>query len=105
MSGTRVGSAADFELGIPVAVTVDGVQVAVVRTDDGFFAIQDRCSHANVKLSEGEVDGCELECWLHGSMFDLRTGKPSGPPAITPVPVYPVTLAGDDVLVDVSPAN
>ncbi|RKS84190.1 3-phenylpropionate/trans-cinnamate dioxygenase ferredoxin subunit [Motilibacter peucedani] len=103
MSAVRVGSVADFALDAPLAVTVEGVQVAVVRTDEGFFAIQDRCSHANVKLSEGEVDGCELECWLHGSMFDLRTGKPSGPPATAPVPVYPVTLAGDDVLVDVSP--
>ena len=44
---------------------------------------------------------CEIECWLHGSRFDLRTGKPTGLPATEPVAVYPVTVQGDDVLVDV----
>ena len=53
-------------------------------------------------LSEGEVDGCTLECWLHGSRFDLRTGKPTGPPASVAVPVYPVQVTDGDVLVDVS---
>jgi 3-phenylpropionate/trans-cinnamate dioxygenase ferredoxin component len=67
------------------------------------FAIHDVCSHADVPLSDGEVDDCEIECWLHGSRFDLRTGKPTGPPATTPVPVYPVRVDGDDVLVDRQP--
>ena len=66
------------------------------------YAIHDECSHAAVALSEGEVDGCTIECWLHGSRFDLRTGKPTGPPATEPVPIYPVRVDGDDVLVDVS---
>ena len=57
-------------------------------------------------LSEGEVDGCTLECWLHGSRFDMRTGEPSGLPAIVPVAVYPVKIDGDDVYVAVpSPKN
>ena len=50
-------------------------------------------------LSEGEVDDSTVECWLHGSRFDLRTGKPTGLPATEPVPVYPVKIDGDDVLV------
>ena len=59
---------------------VDGVDVAVVHADDdNFYAVRDECSHAAVALSEGEVDGCTLECWLHGSRFDLRTGEPTGP--------------------------
>ena len=102
MSAVRVASVADLAVGTVQAVEVDGVGVALARTDEGFFAVRDRCSHANVKLSEGELDGCEVECWLHGSMFDLRTGKPSNPPAFTPVPVYPVTVEGDDVLVTVT---
>jgi 3-phenylpropionate/trans-cinnamate dioxygenase ferredoxin subunit len=48
------------------------------------------------------VDGCTLECWLHGSRFDLRTGEPTGLPATVPVGVYAVTIEGDDVLVDIS---
>ena len=45
-----------------------------------YHALNDICTHADVSLSEGEVDGCTLECWLHGSRFDLRTGKPVRPP-------------------------
>ena len=85
----------------PVAVSVDGIDVALVRTADSVYAISDECSHAAIALSEGEVEGETLECWLHGSRFDLRTGRPTGLPATEPVPVYPVLVDGDDVLVDV----
>ncbi len=85
-----------------LAVNVDGVEVAIVKTYDGVFAIRDECSHASIALSEGDVDaaGCEIECWLHGSRFDLRTGKPTGLPAYEPVPVYPCKVEGDTVVVD-----
>ena len=76
-------------------VIVDGTAIALVRTDEGVFAINDRCSHADVSLADGEVDGCAIECWLHGSAFDLRTGVPLSLPAIVPVPVYPVRIDGD----------
>jgi len=90
-----------------LAVVVDAVPVAVVRdSDGGVHALRDICSHADVALSEGEVDGCTLECWLHGSRFDVRTGDPSGPPATRPVPVYLVKVEGEGenaiVLVDVT---
>lgn len=78
------------------------VEVAVVRDGDGeWHAISDICSHGAVSLSDGEVEGCFVECWLHGSQFDLRTGMPTALPAMRPVPVYPVTVDGDRVLVDV----
>jgi len=93
----------ELDPAVPVRVVLDGVAVAVVRTeDDGVHAVGDTCSHANVSLSEGEVDGCEIECWLHGSTFDLRTGRPLSLPAIRPVPVFPVTVDGDEVFVDVT---
>ena len=94
----------DVEVGAALAVEVDGTDVAIVRTDDGVYAIHDECSHASVALSEGEIDpaACEIECWLHGSMFDLRTGKPTGLPATEPVAVYPCKVDGTDVLVDVA---
>jgi len=96
----------ELTVGEPLAVTVDAVDVAVVRDGDEVYAIQDECSHANIQLSEGDVDGCLIECWLHGSTFDLRTGKPTTLPAFQPVPVYPVRVDGDDVLVDVeNPLN
>ena len=78
------------------------VAVAVVHDADGdWHAVSDICSHGQVSLSEGDVYGCTLECWLHGSSFDLRTGAPLALPATRPVPVYPVTLDGERVLVDV----
>ena len=83
---------------------VDGapVPVALVRDGDGaYHALSDVCSHGAVSLSDGEVEGCLVECWLHGSQFDVRTGKPVQLPATRPVPVYPVTVEGDQVLVDV----
>jgi len=99
----RVCAVQDVGKGEVVAANADGTPLAVVHTDDGtFFAIYDECSHAQIALSEGEVDGCTLECWLHGSRFDLRTGEPIGLPATEPVPIYRCLVEGEDVLVDVS---
>jgi len=82
------------------------VAVAVVRADDGtFYAMGDECTHGEVSLSEGEVRGCLVECWAHGSSFDARTGEPKDFPAITAVPVYPVRIDGEQVLVDVDNAT
>jgi len=84
-----------------VKVDVNGVAVAVVRIDETLYAIADRCSHANISLSEGEVH-CgkkELECWKHGSAFSLETGVPSTFPATQPVEVFSVSTNGDEVFV------
>ncbi|WP_329458435.1 bifunctional 3-phenylpropionate/cinnamic acid dioxygenase ferredoxin subunit [Streptomyces sp. NBC_01497] len=102
MAFARVCALSELEDGMPKRVELEGVPVSVVRTEGEVFAINDICSHANVSLSEGEVENCQIECWLHGSSFDLRTGKPSGLPATRPVPVYPVQIQGDDVLVSVT---
>ena len=73
----KVCSVDDIAIGETISANIDGVDVAVVHAEDGaFYAIYDECSHASVPLSEGEVEGCTLECWLHGSRFDLRTGRP-----------------------------
>lgn len=97
-----VGEVPDDEA---LGVTVGAYAVAVARHEDEFFAIQDLCSHAAVPLSEGEVSAgpggdCTVECWLHGSRFDLRTGKPTGPPATEPVATFPVEVRDGDVFVD-----
>ncbi|NYG55799.1 non-heme iron oxygenase ferredoxin subunit [Nocardioides perillae] len=84
-----------------LAVQVGALTLAVAREGDEFFAVQDLCTHAAVALSEGEVSECQIECWLHGSRFDLRTGKPTGLPATEPVAVFPVEVRGDEVFVDV----
>jgi 3-phenylpropionate/trans-cinnamate dioxygenase ferredoxin subunit len=84
---------------------VAGVPVALVAIEADYFAIRDECSHAAVALSEGEVDGYTIECWLHGSCFDVRTGEPTNLPATEPVSVYPVKIEGDDVLVSIEESS
>jgi len=98
----RACDVTDVADGSAVRITIDGVPVAVVRSSGEVYAIHDVCSHANVALSEGEIDDQTIECWLHGSRFDLVTGRPTGLPATQPVPVYPVKIDGDDVLVSVA---
>ena len=80
-----------------LGVTIGDLDVAVARNGDEVFALQDLCSHAAVALSEGEVANCTIECWLHGSRLDLRTGKPTGLPATEPVSVVPTEVRADCV--------
>ena len=107
MSAQHACDTGDLEPGEAMRLDLEDVDgaslpVALVRDEDGdFHAISDICSHGQVSLSDGEVEGCAIECWLHGSTFDLRTGRPLSLPATQPVPVYPVTLDGLRVLVDV----
>lgn len=83
----------------PRKAEVQGVTIAVVLTEGEVFAINDTCSHGAVSLAEGDVNGCTLECWLHGSEFDLRTGRPLSLPATEPVAVYPVKVEDGTVFV------
>jgi 3-phenylpropionate/trans-cinnamate dioxygenase ferredoxin subunit len=98
----RVCAADDVLEDEPLGVLVGDMEVAVARSGDEFFAIQDLCSHAEVALSEGDVEDCTIECWLHGSRFDLRTGKPTGLPATEPVATFPIEVRADGVYVDVT---
>jgi 3-phenylpropionate/trans-cinnamate dioxygenase ferredoxin subunit len=82
-----------------IRVVLEGNPICIARSQGEVFALHDVCSHADVALSEGDVEDGTVECWLHGSRFDLRTGKPTGLPATKPVATYPVTVEGDDVLV------
>ena len=106
MSAQLACLSGDVPVGSALRVELEGesgpVPVAVVRDSEGqWHAISDICSHGQVSLSDGDVDGCTIECWLHGSTFDLRSGAPLALPATQPVPVYPVTVDGERVLVDV----
>ena len=82
-----------------IRVVLEGTAVCIARSMGEVFALSDVCSHADVSLAEGDVEDGTVECWLHGSRFDLRTGAPTGLPATKPVATYPVTVEGDDVVV------
>ncbi|HVX53226.1 non-heme iron oxygenase ferredoxin subunit [Nocardioides sp.] len=100
MAFERVCAIDDVRPDEAFAAQVDGYDVAIARDGEEFFAVQDLCSHAAVALSEGEVAECQIECYLHGSRFDLRTGKPTGLPATEPVATFPVEIRDGDIYVD-----
>jgi len=83
----------------PVHVDIGDTPVCLVRTGGAVHAIRDECTHQAVPLSEGEVADGAIECWLHGSRFDLATGRVLSPPATRPVAVYGVRTDGEDVFV------
>jgi 3-phenylpropionate/trans-cinnamate dioxygenase ferredoxin subunit len=93
--------AAKVEPGTAVRLEGGPDGVCLVRIGDDFYAIGDRCSHADYSLAEGDIDveDCSIECWKHGSAFSLLDGSPQSLPATQPVPVYAVHRDGDDVVV------
>jgi len=78
-------------------VDLDGYPLCVTRSLGTVHALLDECSHGQVALSDGDVEDGYVECWLHGSRFDLTTGVPTGPPATTPVRVYPTRISGGSI--------
>jgi 3-phenylpropionate/trans-cinnamate dioxygenase ferredoxin subunit len=100
----RLCSRGDVAAGTARRFDVGEHRICLVRIGDDFYAIGDRCSHADFSLSEGELwpDEREIECWKHGSTFSLETGEPQSLPATRPVPVYDVAVEGDDIYVEVS---
>ncbi len=111
MSAQHVCDVTDLEPGEAMRLdleTADGspLPLSIVRAEDGeYHAISDICTHGQVSLSEGDVEGSTIECWLHGSQFDLRSGKPLSLPATSPVAVYPLTVDGEQVFVDIGTAG
>ena len=89
-----VGRAADVPPGHAARVEIDGVPVAVFNCNGSFYALDDTCSHAEASLSDGDLDcdRCVIECPLHGSSFDMRTGDPLTLPAVEPVRVHLVEV-------------
>ena len=75
--------------------------IVLANVDGDFYALQNRCSHQDLPLSDGEMDGDQLECLYHGARFDVRTGKAVGLPAIKPVETYAVELRGQDIYVQI----
>jgi 3-phenylpropionate/trans-cinnamate dioxygenase ferredoxin subunit len=84
-------------------IEVDGDEVGIFNCGGNLYAIEDRCSHDDGPLAEGsfDPDTCTVECPRHGSLFDLRTGKPKTLPAYVPVETFPVVVEDDIVKLEV----
>jgi len=101
MAAVTVCELSDIAPGGSKRVMVDSTPVVIVRIDDAVHALHDKCSHADVALSDGEVD-CDLktiECIRHGSRFELETGRPDTLPATQPVRVYTATVIDGHVVI------
>jgi len=103
MPATKVCSVAELSPSSAQRVVVDGIPISVVMDSAGqVHALGDTCTHGDISLSEGFVEDDTLECWAHGSKFELTTGKPLTLPAYEPVPVFVVSVVDGDVYVDPS---
>jgi 3-phenylpropionate/trans-cinnamate dioxygenase ferredoxin subunit len=101
MSRELVASLEALKPGSAMKVVVDGIPIALVRESQGdVHALGDRCSHGDISLSEGFVEDDSIECWAHGSKFELATGTPRNFPAFEPVPVFAVEIDGDDIFIN-----
>ncbi len=93
-----VGAVSEIPAGESVRVQGQ-VAIAVFNVDGEFYAIDDTCTHQDASLSDGWLEGCAVECPLHAACFDLRTGRPSGPPARKPVRTHEVVVVDGQVYV------
>jgi 3-phenylpropionate/trans-cinnamate dioxygenase ferredoxin subunit len=98
---TRICSLDELKPGKALRVKINDHAIAIVRTPNGEVkALDDKCSHGEISLSEGFVDNETIECWAHGAKFDLNTGKPLSLPAYEPVATYEILIDNNDIYVE-----
>jgi MocE subfamily Rieske [2Fe-2S] domain protein len=100
----KVAKVDDIPSGEALQVTADGETFALVRVGDEIYCVHDICTHEHAHLSEGFCEGYEIECPLHGSIFDVRTGEVKSLPATEAVKTFPVKLEDGEVHVDLDGA-
>jgi 3-phenylpropionate/trans-cinnamate dioxygenase ferredoxin subunit len=87
--------------GKPVKIEKAGKTICVARVGNEVFAVADTCTHSDASLSEGDVTGFKIECWLHGAEFDLRTGEALTLPANIPLETFAVSIDGNTVTIEI----
>jgi 3-phenylpropionate/trans-cinnamate dioxygenase ferredoxin subunit len=106
MSAVRICAVDELGENEALRIEIEGLAIALVKDSSGtVHAIGDTCTHGDISLAEGFVEGDTLECWAHGSKFSLETGKPRTLPAYEPVPVYPVSIVDGDIHIDTTPKS
>ena len=100
MGFRRVAKIGELPAGRGLCVTIDGVEVGLFRANGRVFAMENRCPHAGIPLSEGTLRGSVVTCRAHGWAFDLRTGHRPEDPDGFPIPCFAVKLEGEAILVD-----
>ena len=96
---TRIASVNEIPLGSMRGFEVDHHRLVVAHTETGFFAVVDECTHDSAPISDGRIDGNEVECTRHGARFDLRNGAVTAPPAVVPIDTLELKIEQDNILV------
>jgi nitrite reductase/ring-hydroxylating ferredoxin subunit len=89
----------DVAAGTALRVTVENLELAVYNLDDGFYVTDDHCTHGPGSLSDGLIEGGQVECPVHGGIFDIRTGRPAELPCTIPVRTYPTSVESGRVFI------
>jgi len=98
----RLEALAGLPCGQMIRIDLGDTAVCIAHVDDGgYFALDDTCSHGQYALSDGALEGREVECFMHGSLFDVRTGEPLTAPATLPVRTYEVKVDGEDLVLSI----
>ena len=101
MRTVQVGQLSQLPPGGLLRVDLEGRPLTLVRVDGEVFAVSDTCTHEEASLADGFLDGHELECPLHGALFDVRDGRAKTLPAAAPLETFRVRLAGDEILIEI----
>ena len=101
MTFSKVAKMADIQPGDALQVEVAGREISLFNIGGELYAIDDICSHEDGPLSDGYLEGHEIECPFHGARFDIRTGAVTAPPAVVPVDSFDVRVVGNDIEVDI----
>jgi naphthalene 1,2-dioxygenase ferredoxin component len=99
---TAVGHLDDLDAEVPTLATIGETEVALCRVGEQVFAVNNVCTHAYARLSDGLIEGTEVFCPLHYGSFDVRTGEAIAPPCIDAVAAYAVKIEGGRIFVDVT---
>jgi nitrite reductase/ring-hydroxylating ferredoxin subunit len=97
LSSRRIARAADVPEGEMLAIDVEGREIVICHTREGWFALDNGCTHAYARLHEGRLRGVRLICPLHGASFDCRSGAVLGAPAVMPLQTHAVRIVDGDV--------
>lgn len=96
----QVADLTDIEVGQSISVEVNEVKVLICNTTQGVFAVEDNCSHANMPLEGGKIQGNLISCPVHGAIFDLKTGEAKGRPASIKIKTFNLKLEGSSIFID-----
>ena len=93
----QVADTTDIELSHSVSVNLNGKKILICNTEEGFFAVQDMCTHALIPLCGGLIQGTLISCPLHGAVFDLKTGEVMAPPAFEDLEIFKIKIEGTSI--------